>query len=472
MKDKQRNRQISRRRFVKSTGAVIWGFTVVPRSVLGGTNSTLPSERINVAIIGAGGQGIVNAKQLMQFADVQVVAVADVNESSDYSEFYFGGSGGREPARHVINEYYAQDKASGTYKGCATYIDFYEMLEKERDIDACLVATTDNLHALATMAAIRKGKHVYCEKPLTKTVFEARTVARAAAEHNVSTQMGNQYQASEQTRLLCEWIADGAIGEVREIDAWSCRPGDDWPQGVGRPKDTPAVPNGLDWDRWVGPAPMRPYHSDYHPFKWRGWVDFGTGTLGDIASHLFDAIFRAFKLKAPVSIEASCTELNGETYPLASLLTYEFGARDGFVPLTIKWYDGGLRPTRPDELETDRTVPSHGAFVYGDKGTIMYGLEEVRIIPETKMKAYKLPRRTLPRSPGHHREWIDACKGGAEPGSNFNFADRLVETVLLGNVALHVPYQKLIWDSENLKVTNVAEANEFLHRPYREGWGL
>lgn len=461
---------LSRRRFLRSATKAA-GFTIVAPQVLAGSGRTPPSERVNIAVIGAGGQGIVNAKELLQFPDVQIVALADPNESSDYSEFYFGGTAGREPARQVIDDYYAQNKPSGTYKGCAAYVDFYEMLEKKSDIDACLVATTDNLHALATMAAIRKGLHVYCEKPLTKTVYEARTVAEAAAKYNVATQMGNQYQASEQTRLLCEWVADGAIGPVRKIQFWTTRPGDVWPQGIGRPTDSPPLPKGLDWDRWLGPARQRPYHPLYHPFKWRGWLDFGTGTLGDIASHLFDAIFRAFKLKAPTSVEACSTELNGETYPLASLLTYEFGARDDMPPLTIKWYDGGLRPTRPDDLEQERTLPKHGAFIRGEKGTILYGLEFIRIIPETKMKAYKTPPKTLPRSPGHHREWINACKGGPAPGSNFSFAGPLVETVLLGNIAL-LAGQKLYWDSKNMNFANAPDADKLLHREYRPGWSL
>jgi len=465
--------KISRRDFMSGVAASAATFAIVPRDVFGGAGRTPPSEKINLAIIGTGGQGIVNLRTLLNFPEIQVVAVCDVNEVSDYSEFYFGGTAGREPARQIAEEHYAKEKPSGTYRGVDTYVDFRQMLPERKDIDAVLVATSDHAHAVASMAAMKMGKHVYCEKPLTNTVYESRKMGEAAREHKVATQMGNQGQASEGTRLMCEWIWDGAIGPIRQIYAWTNRPGGQWPQGVERPKETPPVPKTLDWDMWLGLAPYRPYHPIYLPFRWRGWCDFGTGSLGDMGCHVLDPVFRALKLGHPRSVRAESTAFNRDSYPLASTVYYEFPARAGMPPLQLTWYDGGRLPERPEELEAGRRMPESGAIFVGDKGKII--TDEYsgapRIIPESKMKAYKIPPKTLPRSIGHHKEWVEACKGGKPAGSNFEFASLLTEVVLLGNVALKAG-KKLSWDGANMKVTNDAEANAFLHRPYREGWTL
>jgi len=473
------NSKISRRDFLGGAASAMAAFTIVPRSVLGGSVQTPPSEKLNIAIIGAGGQGIVNLKRLLSMEEAQIVAVCDVNTESDYSAYYFGGTAGREAAKRIAESHYAEQKPSGTYKGCAAYVDFYEMLEKEKGIDAVVVATTDSLHAVAAMAAIKKGKHVYCEKPLTHTVYEARKLAEAAKKAGVATQMGNQGQASEKTRLLCEWIWDGAIGQVREIEVWCDRPY--WPQGIRRPKDTPPVPSGLDWDKWIGPAPYRPYHPCYLPFVWRGWMDFGAGALGDMGCHQFDAIFRALKFGHPKSVEASTSlytyyekaenkyynQVREGTYPRASIVRYEFDARGDMPPVTLTWYDGGLKPARPEDLDENREMGPFGELLIGDKGKIMNG----RIIPEEKMQAYKRPPKILPRSIGHRKEWLEACKGGKPAGSNFDFAGPLTEVVLLGNVAIRAG-KKLYWDGANMKVTNVPEANDYVHRQYRQGWSL
>jgi predicted dehydrogenase len=300
--------------------------------------------------------------------------------------------------------------------------------------------------------------------------------------------MGNHGQASEETRRLCEMIADNAIGPVREVHVWTDRPSNGlfdvyWPQGVERPSDEPAVPNTLDWDLWLGPAPMRPFHPAYLPFRWRGWWDFGTGALGDIGCHALDPVFRALHLGAPESVEASSTRVNAETYPLASTVTYQFPARGDQPPVTITWYDGGIRPPRPAELEPDRVLGATGHLFVGDQGKILGGrLPSGRpgyaLIPESRAREYGDPPRTLPRSVGHHQEWIDACKGAAAPGSNFGWAGPLTEAVLLGNVALRpemreeMTTKKLLWDSANLRFTNSDAANAFLKRDYRQGWEL
>jgi hypothetical protein len=312
--------------------------------------------------------------------------------------------------------------------------------------------------------------------------------------------MGNQGQASEETRRLCEFVWHGAIGPVREAHIWTDRPSQGlfneyWPQGVERPKDTPAVPDTLDWDLWLGPAPQRPYHPAYLPFKWRGWWDFGTGALGDIGCHALDPIFRALKLGAPSAVQASSSRVNRETYPLASMVTYYFPARSAEVqannyhvqglqgvgagavempPVKVVWYDGGLRPPRPPELPEGVTMGDNGRLLLGDKGFILGN----RVFPAARAREIGEIPRTIPRVADHYQEWVAACKGGRAAGSNFDWAGPLAEAVLLGNVALRVELRKeltmarLEWDAANLKVTNLPEANQFIRREYRQGWSL
>ena len=359
------------------------------------------------------------------------------------------------------------------------------MLDKQKDIDAVVVATPDHTHAVAAMAAIQLGKHIYCEKPLTHTIFEARHLTKAAREAGVVTQMGIQGHALESLRLLCEWIWDGAIGNVTEVQAWTPHPV--WPQGIGRPQGTPPVPETLDWDLWLGPAPYRPYHPGYLPAIWRGWWDFGTGGLGDMGCHIFDHIISSLKLGAPASVEASYSTFvpdkmtwdkpaNTETHPRASLVTFNFPARVNFPPLKLTWYDGGLMPPRPEELKEDMRMGDDygGALYIGDKGKILcgsHGANSLRILPEERMKSFKRPPATLPRSIGHRKEWIAACKGGETPGANFNYSGPLTETVLLGTLAIRFG-KKLYWDPENLKFPNQPEADRFIHKEYRKGWTL
>ncbi len=449
--EEEQNKKISRRDFMGAAAAAT-AFTIVPRFVLGGQGHIAPSEKLNIAGIGVGGQG---GGDIRALSSQNIVALCDVDW------------------RH----------AGGTFKrhpNAKKYKDFRIMLDKEdKNIDAVVVATPDHVHAVASMAAIKRGKHVYCEKPLTHTVYEARMIAKAAREHKVATQMGNQGQAGEANRLTSEYIWAGAIGQVREVHVWTDRPLNGinavyWPQGVGRPKETPPVREGLDWDLWLGPAPKRPYHPSYAPFKWRGWWDFGTGALGDIGCHSIDPIWRALKLKSPISVEASCTLVNNETYPVASMVTYHFDARGDMAPVKMTWYDGGLRPPRPDELEEGQQFGTNGTLFVGDKGK-MFGYT---LLPESLRKEFGRPPKVLDRSPGHYQEWIDACKGGKPAGSNFDHAGPLAEAVLLGNVVLRPEIKKeltnksLLWDGPGFKFTNMPEANKYLHTEYREGWSL
>jgi predicted dehydrogenase len=423
-------------------------FSLVPRHVLGGAGQTPPSEKLNIAGIGVGGRG---ADDLSELESENIVALCDVDDA----------------------------RAAETYKrypAARRYKDFRRMLDKEdKNIDAVMVATPDHTHAAASMAAIRRGKHVYCEKPLTHTIHESRQLARAAREAKVATQMGNQGQAFEGPRLLSEWIAAGAIGGVREVHVWSNRPAGMWPQGAKRPEGTPPVPAGLDWDLWLGPAPSRPYHATYVPFSWRDFWDFGTGPLGDMGSHNCAPVFEALKLGAPVSVEARSTEVFEDTLPLASIVYYRFPARGDMPPVRLVWYDGGLLPERPEELEPGRNMSTEDGIIFvGDKGKILvegWGAQSPRLIPESRHRAYDFPAKTLPRSIGHHAEWVRACKEGTATGSNFDFASLVTEMVLLGNIAIRTG-RKLTWDAPGMKFVGDDDANQYLHYEYRQGWAL
>ncbi|MBL9137241.1 MAG: Gfo/Idh/MocA family oxidoreductase [Verrucomicrobiales bacterium] len=473
MKSHATPESIRRRVFLRRTVLAAATVQIVPGRVLGLGGEAAPSNRLNIAGIGVGGQG---GHDVSQFPNDNIVALCDVDW------------------RH----------AAGTFKKfpqAQKFKDYREMLDKVKEIDAVVVGTPDHQHAFASMAAIRRGKHVYCEKPLTHSVWEARQVAEAARQARLSTQMGNQGQASEETRRLCEIVWSGAIGKVTEVHIWTDRPSrglfdEYWPQGVRRPSDTPPVPADLDWDLWLGPAPMRPYHPIYAPFKWRGWWDFGTGALGDIGCHSFDPVFRALKLGAPTSVQASSSRVNEETFPLASMVTYQFPARPAEVqlnnfqvanltgtdagaiampPVKLVWYDGGLRPPRPADLEDDEVLGDNGRLLVGTEGYILGG----RIYPEKRRIEVGRLEAKIPRVPqGAYAEWSACCKQNTRAGSHFDWAGPLAETVLLGNVGLRVQLREkltrsqLLWDSAGFQFTNVPEANAFLRRTYREGWSL
>lgn len=464
---------MNRRSFLKasSAGLTLSSLLIVPRHVLGGAGQVAPSGKTTLAGIGLGGQGMENMIALQKLPKVQVVAVCDVNrEGGGYQSWYWSEGNerrvsGREPAKRLIDELYGKGQASGQYRGCKAYADFRELLEKE-DVDAVMVATPDHTHAVITMAALRRGKHVYCEKPLTYSVYESRLVAEAAANAKVATQCGNQGQAEEAARVTCEIIAAGVLGQVREVQVWSGARFWSWPTWEGRPPDTPPIPEGLDWDLWLGPAPHRPYHPAYHPWTWRNWREFGTGLLGDLGLHKLSTVFKALQLGHPVTVEASATKLSDETYPLGEIIRFEFPARNDLAPVTLTWYDGGLKPARPPEFDDDDVLQD--VLYIGEKAKLMGN----RLIPDSLMESYKLPPKRLPRSPGHYQEWINACRGGPPAGSNFvDHAALVTEVVLLGNIAVR-RQKKLKWDGAKLCFTNDEAANKMLHRQYRPGWTL
>ncbi len=437
---------LTRRAFIAS-GAAITAASVVPRHVLGGPGQTPPSEKLNIAAVGVGGMGTGDIRSV---TSENVVALCDVDERA------------------------LQNNAK-TFPKARLFKDFRKMLEVQKDIDGVMVATPDHNHAIVSITAMKLGKHVHCQKPLTHSVFEAREMARVAREMKVATQMGNQGQAGEQARLICETIWSGAIGKVREVHAGSNRYPPISPRGVRRPTETPAVPAGLDWDLWLGPAPERPYHPTYHPFSWRGWWDFGTGVLGDIGCHQLSPIFKALRLGHPAWVEASSSnhqcppEITRETAPVSSITRWFFPPDTGRDAVTITWWDGGLKPPQPEEMDSDSEFGENDwLLIVGDKGK-MYGHV---IIPNARAREIGPPPRVINRSPGHYVEWVQACKGGPRAGSNFvDHAAHLAEVVLLGNIAIRTK-DKLYWDAPNLRFTNSDAANQLINPPYRAGWSI
>jgi predicted dehydrogenase len=449
----------SRRKFLSTSAAAAAGIMVVPRHVVGATQKKkAPSDTLNIACVGVGGMGFSDTRGVRS---ENVVALCDVDD---------------EQMAKLLRSDELEPKEKAMYEKAAKYRDFRRMLEKEKGIDALTVTVPDHNHTVIAMTAIKLGKHVYVQKPLTHTIKEARMLAKAAKDANVVTQMGNQGHSKEGARLICEWIWDGAIGNVNDVHVWTNRP--IWPQGIDAPKEIPSVPSTLDWDVWLGPAPFRPYHPAYHPFAWRGFWDFGTGALGDMGAHLLDQPFWALKLGYPTSVQASSTPFTKDCYPWAEVVTYEFPARGSMGPVKLTWWDGGLTPPRPAELEDGRMMGDDGGGVLfrGDKGLLMCGTygENPRLVPESRMQEYKRPEKTIPRSAGIREEWIEAIKKGTKSTTDFSYAGPLTEVMLLANVAVRVKDKnmKLLWDGEKMQFTNLPEANQFLHFDYRPGWSL
>jgi predicted dehydrogenase len=445
--------KISRRGFIGTSTAALAGLTIIPSHAVSGLGHTAPSDKLNVAGVGIAGMGRGNLENVAKTENI--VALCDVDW--------------REPTQKVFK----------IYPSAKQYKDYRVMLDKQKDIDAVIIATPDHTHAIISMEAMRRGKHVFTQKPLTHSVFEAKEMAKAARQYKVASQMGNQGQAGDGPRRLREMIWDGVIGPVHEVHVWTDRPNNGllgmyWPQGVQRPADTPAVPAGLDWDLFLGPAPYRDYNPVYHPFTWRGWWDFGTGALGDIGCHSLDPIFRALKLKYPKTVQGVSTLVNKETYPSGSIVKYEFPARENMPPVTLTWYDGGLRPMLLKEMEPGMKMGSGGTLYVGEKGMIL----DDKILPKSLRDSYKAPAPYIKSSPGHEEEWIRACKGGEAGGSNFDWAGPLTETVLLGNIVLRPELKDMLsgmvleWDADKFSFTNCREADKYLQTEYRKGWTL
>jgi predicted dehydrogenase len=430
--------KISRRCFMGAAAA----FTIVPRHVLGGPGQTAPSEKLNIACIGVGGMG---ANDVNDVSSENIVALCDVDWGEHTAETF------------------------GKHPGAKKYKDFRRMLDAEdKNIDAVTVSTPDNIHAVAAMAAIKRGKHVYCQKPLCHDIFEVRQLTEAARKYGVQTQMGTQIHATTEMKLFVEIVKSGAIGKVHRVDIWSNK---NWGGGT-RPTGAPPVPETLTWELWLGPAPYRPYNPAYAPGEWRRWWDFGTGTLGDMGCHIIDPAWWALDLDYPTSVEAQPGPFNEETYPEKTVVKWEFAAKGDRPAVTITWYDGENRPPRPKELDEDRELPEQGGIYYGEDGVILYPhMGGPRLIPESRMKGFKAPDPIFARGVNHYQDWIRACKGGPRPLSNFDYAGPLTETILLGNIAARAK-RRLEWDGPAMRVKNMPEADRFLRRKYRDGWSL
>lgn len=444
---------INRRGFLSATAAAA-AFHIVPAHVLGGTTHAAPSEKLNIAGIGIGGMGAANLRNL---ESENIVALCDVDTAYAASTFE-------------------------AYPNAARYTDYRVMLEKQKDIDAVLIATPDHTHAVIAMAAMRAGKHVFCQKPLTHTVYEARRLAEVALETGVCTQMGIQGHSGRGARQVCEWIASGAIGAVREVLTWCSLSYYPWghaswssPLGA-RPEETPPVPDTLDWDLWLGPAPFRPYHPCYHPRTWRSWWDFGCGMMGDRGAHTLDPVVWALNLGAPETIEANNTDLNPETHPVATIVRYQFPARGDMPPVLVSWYDG-LEPPRHPDVEHPRDLGDGegGALFIGETGLLSCGTygNSPRLLPKARMDAFTPPPETLERIPhSHEMDWVRGCKDGTPAGADFAYSGPLTETALLGNIAKRFPRTILHWDSETLAFVDNDNATKYINPPYREGWTL
>ncbi len=455
--EKKADKSQSRREFITKSGIAVSGITILPSFILGGINHPSPNSKLNIAGIGVGGMG---RNYLNGAATENFVALCDVDEAM-YKNMLTN--------EKIINGY--KSGFLEKIRAARFYRDFREMLDKENSIDAVMIGTPDHTHTTAALAAIARGLHVYCAKPLTRTIHESRVLAAAAKKAGIATQMSTQSDALEDLRLLREWIWSGAIGDVYEVQIWCDRP--IWPQGLERPKEVVPVPNTLDWDLFIGPAPYRPYHPAYHPFNFRGWFDFGTGALGDMGCHFFNPVFKALKLGHPLTIEASSTKLFPETFPIGSIVHYEFPARGTMPPVKLTWYDGGLKPERPSELESHKDFPSTGILFRGTEGALLCDQTgyKPRLIPESKMISAGKPPVTEERSIGHYEEWVAACKGGKPAGVEFGYGSLLTEIVLLGNIAIRRG-KKLEWDGLKGKFTNDEAANNQIREPYHNGWEI
>ncbi|MBN2029521.1 Gfo/Idh/MocA family oxidoreductase [bacterium] len=518
-RESNKNSHLSRRSFLGTAGTAAAAFTIVPRHVLGGAGYQAPSDMVNVAGIGVGSRG---------GQDIQGIADPDVPiERGGFGGFgggtrpsgggqpsagfqppeggfpgggqppeggFPGGglpqgaqerpaqapqAGESQPPKKLANIYALCDvdseKAGSFFKGypkAKIYSDFRKMLDNEKEIDAVVIGTPDHTHAVIASYAMKMGKHVYVEKPMCKTIYEARKLLEIAQEMDVVTQMGNQGHATEGTRMTVEWIQSGAIGLVREVHLSTNRPM--WPQGdIQRPQGVP-IPDTLDYDIWLGPAPEKPYHPDILHFNWRGLWDYGTGAMGDMGAHIFDAPIWALNLGLPTKIQASSTRYNDEYLPLAEIITYEFPARGYMPPVKVTWVDGGLRQIRPPEFEDGRRMMD--AMYLGDKGIIMHGSHGAvpRIVPETAMQAFEPPEPWIPRTGDIYEDWIDAIKKGNKSSNDFKVASHVTEIMLLANIAVLTANQNatLEYDGENMQFTNLHAANDLLHCEYRKGWTL
>lgn len=442
---------ISRRHFLGTATIAATAATILPSNVIAGLGHKAPSDKLNIAGIGVGGMGFNN---LSNMDTENIVALCDVDWK------------------------YAGRNAFRKWPNAPKYQDYREMFDKRKDIDAVMIATPDHSHALPALMAMKAGLHVYLQKPLTHSVFESRIMTETALRYGVATQMGNQGNSGEGIRRICEWIWAGTIGEVTSVDAWTNRP--IWPQGLERPTDKMRIPTTLNWDLFIGPAKFRPYHEVYTPWNWRGWWDFGTGALGDMACHILDPVFKALMLQYPTAVEGSSTLINNESAPNAEKVTYWFPRRDNLQKVAmpevkVTWYDGGLLPDRPEELKDGEPMGdwNGGVIFYGTKGKIMCGCygSDPTLLPTSEMAHFNEPAKTIRRilnadTNGHEQDWIRAAKENkdnrVEASSNFSYAGPLNEMVVMGVLAVRLQdlKKRLLWDGKNMQFTNIGQSEK------------
>lgn len=509
--DQDPRQSLPRREFLRGAAIAAAGLTIVPRHVLGGVGYAAPSDTVNIATVGCGGQGRTN---MINLASQNLVAMCDVDFG--YVDKGFtrlqqqaanAGANRRTPPEDATPEQrkrFEEQRANAAlylekHPKATRYTDFREMLEKQKDIDAVVVATPDHNHAVIASAAMDLNKHVYVQKPLTWSVFEARHLAKKAKSKNVVTQMGNQGHSTDDARLINEYIAAGAIGDVREVYVWTNRPLAYWPQGIPRPEVKTDLadaawnvkgvndrlanamagnypkPAGLEWDLFLGPSsnPID-YHPVYHPFNWRGWVDWGCGAIGDMGAHLIDHPFWALNLGFPTAVETVSTPYNKACFPMATMTFYDFPARGNMPPVRLQWCDGNFKPSKPEELGDEQLNEEGGVIYIGSKGKLMhqtYGAKP-RLLPKSLMESTPKPPELFKRvTTSHEMNWVNAIKGTDKASSPFEYAARLTETMLLGVVALKAG-SKIQYDGENMRITNNSDANQYLKREMRQGWAL
>jgi len=462
--------QASRRNFIKGSVYSAAGFMIVPRRVLGGRGFVAPSDTVSLGIIGAGGKGRNNTNAFLKLDDVRITAIADPAYYWNLADFYYRSEAGRGPVKDIIEEKYQVQNPSFQV---AEYNDFREMLEKE-DLDGIVCSTPDHTHAYISLLAMRAGKHVYCEKPLTHNIWEARQVQKVAAETGLATQMGNSGHSADGIRQTVEYLRAGAIGKVNEVHAWV--PATRWvPSLRGLPQGESTMPINFEWDLWLGPREPRPFHEDYVPVTWRDFWDFGCGALGDFGCHDMDASVWAFNLSAPERVEILPAGFsNADIAPYGEIGYYDFPAQGDQAPVKLTWYSGGLRPKEPEILPEGVDLPRRGTMFVGEKGIILNdgGQRVPKIYPESVAESFDPPEPSIPRSNGHFRDWIDAIKGGPAASANFEYGARLTEITLLGVLSLRMGGQPIYWDAEQMKAKGLPEADKFIKEPVREDWEM
>jgi len=461
-------RKNPRREFIKISLSTLAGLTIVLRHVLGGRGFVTPNDKINIGIVGAGGQSLYSINELFKLEDVQLTSIAD---PAIYwkNDILYNTDTGRGPTKKHIETYYS--KKTPNYQ-ISEYNDFRVMLEKERSLDAIVCATPDNTHAYISIFAMRAGRHIYCEKPLTHNIWEARKVRKVARETGMATQMGNQLHSQNNLRQTVEYFQSDVIGTVSEAHSWVSAS-----ELSGFPAESTPTPQGFNWDLWLGPISWYEYNKIYTPVKWRDFWAFGYGTLGDFGCHDMDTVTWAFDLHTPNSVEVLPARNMGsaEIAPYGEIGYYNFAAEEKQQPIKLTWYSGGLHPPLHKLLPKNIKLTNRGALFIGDKGIILNnggGYSAPEIFPGSLENSFSPPAPSIPRSKGHHREWIDAIKGGPAALSNFEHAARLTEITLLGVLSLRLSGEKIYWDTENMKAVGLPEADEIIREPVQKGWEM